>query len=90
VDLVDMLHHEVWGQGFAPPVFCEEIEIVSQRLVGEKHLKLRLRQGSALSEAIWFGHTEPLAAKVTMAFRLDADEWNGVRRVKFLVEAVEG
>jgi len=25
-----------------------------------------------------------------MAFRLDADEWNGVRRVKFFVEAVQG
>ena len=31
----------------------------------------------------------PLPAKVTMAFRLDADEWNGVRRVKFFVEAVQ-
>jgi single-stranded-DNA-specific exonuclease len=30
-----------------------------------------------------------LPAKVTMAFRLDADEWNGVRRVKFFVEAVQ-
>ena len=26
-DLVDTLHHEVWGQGFAPPVFSEEVEI---------------------------------------------------------------
>ena len=39
-DLVDTLHKEVWGQGFAPPVFCEEVQIVSQRLVGEKHLAL--------------------------------------------------
>ena len=36
VDLVEMLHHEVWGQGFAPPVFCEEIEIVSQTLGGRE------------------------------------------------------
>jgi single-stranded-DNA-specific exonuclease len=27
---------------------------------------------------------------VKLAFRLDADEWNGVRRVKFLVEGAEG
>jgi single-stranded-DNA-specific exonuclease len=39
-DLVDTLHAQVWGQGFAPPVFSEEVEIVSQRLVGEKHLAL--------------------------------------------------
>ena len=42
-DLVDTLHREVWGQGFAPPVFSEEVEVVSQRLVGEKHLALKLQ-----------------------------------------------
>ena len=90
VDLVDTLHHEVWGQGFAAPTFSEEVEVLSQRLVGEKHLSLKLKHRGDPVDAIWFGHTEPLPAKVTMAFRLDADEWNGVRRVKFLVEAVEG
>ncbi len=38
IDLVDTLHHEVWGQGFAPPTFSEEVDVISQRLVGEKHL----------------------------------------------------
>ena len=85
----DTLHHEVWGQGFAAPTFSEEVEVLSQRLVGEKHLSLKLKHRGDPVDAIWFGHTEPLPAKVTMAFRLDADEWNGVRRVKFLVEAVE-
>ena len=41
-------------------------------------------------DGIWFGHTEPLPAKVTLAFRLDADEWKGVRRVRFLIEAAQG
>jgi single-stranded-DNA-specific exonuclease len=88
-DLVDTLHHEVWGQGFAPPVFSEEVEIVSQRLVGEKHLQLKLKHQGQPVDAIWFGHTEPLPARVTLAFRLDADEWQGVRRVRFLVEGAE-
>ena len=89
VDLVDTLHEAVWGQGFAAPTFSEEVEVISQRLVGEKHLSLKLKHQGEPVDAIWFGHTEPLPAKVTMAFRLDADEWNGVRRVKFFVEAVQ-
>ncbi len=89
VDLVDTLHEAVWGQGFAAPTFSEEVEVISQRLVGEKHLSLKLKHQGDPVDAIWFGHTEPLPAKVTMAFRLDADEWNGVRRVKFFVEAVQ-
>jgi single-stranded-DNA-specific exonuclease len=88
-DLVDTLHHAVWGQGFAPPVFSEEVEIISQRLVGEKHLAIRLKHQGQAVDGIWFGHTEPLPAKVKLAFRLDADEWQGTRRVRFLVEGAE-
>jgi single-stranded-DNA-specific exonuclease len=88
-ELVDTLHHEVWGQGFAPPVFSEEVEVISQRLVGEKHLQLKLRHQGQPVDGIWFGRTEPLPARVKLAFRLDADEWQGVRRVRFLVEGAE-
>ena len=89
VDLVDTLHKEVWGQGFAAPTFSEEVEVLSQRLVGEKHLALKLKHQGQPVDGIWFGHTEPLPSKVTLAFRLDADEWNGVRRVRFLVEGAQ-
>jgi single-stranded-DNA-specific exonuclease len=89
VDLVDTLHKEVWGQGFAAPTFSEEVEVVSQRLVGEKHLQLKLKHRGQPVDGIWFGHTGQLPPKVTLAFRLDADEWNGVRRVKFFVEGAQ-
>ena len=89
IELVDALHKEVWGQGFAPPTFSEEVEVVSQRLVGEKHLSLKLKHQGQAVDAIWFGRTESLPARVKLAFRLDADAWNGVRRVRFLVEAAE-
>ena len=88
-DLVDTLHREVWGQGFAAPTFSEEVEVLSQRLVGEKHLALKLRHQGQPVDGIWFGHTEALPARVVLAFRLDADEWQGVRRVRFLVEGAD-
>ncbi len=90
VDLVDTLHREVWGQGFAPPTFSEEVEVISQRLVGEKHLALKLKHQGKPVDGIWFSHTEPLPPRATLAFRLDADEWQGVRRVRFLVEGMAG
>ena len=88
-ELVDLLQAEVWGQGFAAPTFCEELEVLQQRLVGDKHLSLKLRHQGQPVDGIWFGRTEPLPARVKLAFRLDADAWNGVRRVRFLVEAAE-
>jgi len=87
-DVVDALHAAVWGQGFAPPVFSEEVEVLSQRLVGEKHLALKLRHQGQPVDGIWFGHTEPLPARAHLAFRLEADEWQGVRRVRLLVEGL--
>ncbi|MGH8821673.1 MAG: single-stranded-DNA-specific exonuclease RecJ, partial [Rhodoferax sp.] len=88
-ELVDTLHREVWGQGFAAPTFSEEVEVVSQRLVGEKHLALKLRHQGQPVDGIWFGHTAMLPAKVKLAFRLDVDEWQGARRVRFLIEGAE-
>ncbi|WP_010101350.1 DHHA1 domain-containing protein, partial [Verminephrobacter aporrectodeae] len=88
-DLVDTLQREVWGQGFAPPTFSEEVEVLSQRLVGEKHLSLKLRHQGRPVDGIWFGRTEPLPARVLLAFRLDVNEWKGERRVQFLVEGAQ-
>ncbi len=88
-DLVDALHREVWGQGFAAPTFSEEVEVLSQRLVGERHMSLKLKHGGEPVDGIWFGHTDPLPAKVTLAFRLEVDEWKGNRRVRFLVEGAQ-
>ncbi len=88
-ELVDMLHAAVWGQGFAPPVFSEDIEVLSQRLVGEKHLALKLRHQGQPVDGIWFNRTEPLPARARIAYRLDADEWQGQKRLRFLIEAAE-
>ncbi|MBP8287999.1 MAG: single-stranded-DNA-specific exonuclease RecJ, partial [Rhodoferax sp.] len=75
VDMVDTLQSQVWGQGFAAPTFCEEVEVVSQRLVAEKHLSLKLKHQGQPVDAIWFGRTEALPARVRLAFRLDAESW---------------
>ena len=90
---VRALDAQVWGQAFEAPVFVDEMEVVSQRLVGEKHLKLAVRfageaRGAALRDAIWFGHSEPVAAKIRLAYRLSLDEYNGRERVQMIVEAI--
>jgi single-stranded-DNA-specific exonuclease len=83
---VALLDGQVWGQGFEAPVFCDEVQVLQQRLVGEKHLKLRLKHGNTQRDAIWFGHVEPLPERVRLAYRLSLDEWNGQARVQMVVE----
>jgi len=87
-EVVQVLEQEVWGQAFEAPVFSDEVEIVSQRIVGERHLKLAVRHAGMLREAIWFGRSEPLPPRALLAYRLSLDEFNGNRRVQMVVEGV--
>ena len=89
VQTAAVLDAQVWGQGFEAPLFCDEVQVLQQRLVGEKHLKLRLRHQGTERDAIWFGRSEPLPATARLAFRLSVDEWNGRQRVQMVVEAAE-
>jgi single-stranded-DNA-specific exonuclease len=85
--VVQRLDAEVWGQAFEPPMFCDEVQVLSQRQVGGRHLKLAVRHQGATRDAIWFGRSEPLPERVRLAYRLQLDEWNGQQRVQMVVEA---
>ncbi|WP_348753848.1 single-stranded-DNA-specific exonuclease RecJ [uncultured Aquincola sp.] len=87
-ETVQVLDGQVWGQSFEAPTFCDEVDVVAQRLVGEKHLKLRLRLGGQLRDAIWFGRVEPLPPRARLAYRICLDEYQGQQRVQMMVEAV--
>jgi single-stranded-DNA-specific exonuclease len=90
-ETVQSIDAQVWGQAFEPPLFSDQVDVIAQRLVGEKHLKLTVRHGGAVRDAIWFGRAEPVPERVTLAYRLSLDEYNGRQRVQMVVEGlVEG
>ena len=78
-----LLETQVWGQGFAPPLFYDTFEVVSQRLLGEKHLKLVLKPhaGSAI-EAIYFNQTDFLGEHIQAAYQLQTNSYNGAQKVQ--------
>ncbi|MDQ9171486.1 single-stranded-DNA-specific exonuclease RecJ [Oxalobacteraceae bacterium R-40] len=86
---IQLLDSQVWGQGFAPPVFCDEFRVLSQRVLKDRHLKLLLEKNGSRYDAIWFGSTEALPDRARVAYRLDANEFNGVTRVQLMVEHAE-
>jgi single-stranded-DNA-specific exonuclease len=86
---IELCDGQVWGQGFAPPVFCDEFRVLSQRILKEKHLKLLLERNGRRYDAIWFGRTDGLGERARVAFRLDANEYKGVTKVQLLVEHAE-
>ena len=84
-----LLESQVWGAAFDAPVFCDAVEVMSQRLVGEKHLKLTVKVGGMVREAIWFSRSEPVESRLRLAWRLGLDAYNGVERVQMIVVGSE-
>ncbi|HRX61123.1 MAG TPA: single-stranded-DNA-specific exonuclease RecJ [Candidatus Competibacter sp.] len=85
-----------WGQGFPEPLFDGIFEVVSHRVLKDQHLKMLLRPAGAAAsvdlEAIAFNRAREFAPgtdRVRIAYRLEADEWRGARRLQLRVEHLE-
>ena len=89
IKTVALLENEVWGQGFPAPIFEDEFVVESQRILKEKHLKLRLRKGDARLEAIQFNFTVAPGATIRAAYRLAINDYNGVQTPQLMIEHLE-
>ena len=86
LDTAALLEQAVWGQGFPAPTFDDEFSVVRQRVVGERHLKLRVARDGREYEAMLFGHAEPLPPRVRAVYRPVANEYNGMRALQLTFE----
>jgi len=75
--LAEQLEHAVWGQGFAAPLFTATFDVVAQRVVGEKHLKLKLTRDGETFEAMRFFHADLLPERIRAVYALMTNEFNG-------------
>ena len=89
LEVARLLDAGIWGQGFPQPLFCDTFAVESQRVVGERHLKLLLVKGGRRLEAMRFGHLEPLPAQARVAYRLGINEFNGLKNIQLNVEHFE-
>jgi single-stranded-DNA-specific exonuclease len=82
-----------WGKGFPEPLFDGPFEVSSARLVGERHLRLRVRCGRGpILDAIGFGQGERLGAaegRIRIAYRLDVNEYLGRRAPQLILEHIQ-
>jgi single-stranded-DNA-specific exonuclease len=96
LNMAETLRHAApWGQGCPEPSFDGRFEIVDQRIVGEHHLKLKVRPagGGQPIEGIAFNHPELLPqgddTQVRLVYRLDVNEFRNVRNPQLVVEYIE-
>ena len=96
-DIAEMLHRAgPWGQHFPAPLFDGEFEVLSQRLVGERHLKLRVAHPGVPTplDAIAFRvdtqcWPDPSITRLRAAYRPEVNRYRGERRLQLLFEHFE-
>ena len=84
-----LLEAEVWGQGFPAPLFEDEFVVDSQRILKDKHLKLRLRKGTQTLDAIQFNFDRAAGSTIRAAYRLAINDFNGVQTAQLMIEHIE-
>jgi len=85
-----------WGQNFPEPLFDGEFRVIESRILGERHLKLKVAIGNDSCEAIAFRHFDHDDApqvrngdNVRLAYRLDVNEFRGEEKLQLIVEYLE-
>jgi len=76
------LEAQVWGQGFPPPLFYDQFEVLAHRVLAEKHLKLTLKKGTLTLDAIMFNQVAMPPSQIHIAYQLQTNRYNGVDKVQ--------
>jgi single-stranded-DNA-specific exonuclease len=83
-----------WGQSFPEPLFDGVFQILEQRLVAGKHLKMTLAKADKIIDAIAF-HVDLTewpnyrSDYVNIVYRMDVNVYRGNRKVQLIVEHLE-
>ena len=78
--------HGPWGQGFEEPTFHGEFDLVAQRVVGERHLKLALKRDERTVDAIAFNQERVAAKRVQAVYRLGVNDYDDVETLQLEIE----
>ena len=87
-DFVQAIDTQVWGQGFSAPSFTGHFRVLEQRVVGEKHLKLKLSLGGTTFEAMRFGSADALNPSIDAVFRPSINEFRGQATLQLVLDYV--
>ncbi|ARU31191.1 single-stranded-DNA-specific exonuclease RecJ [Sulfuriferula sp. AH1] len=86
VELAQVIHAQVWGQGFPAPSFDGEFRVAQQRILKDRHLKLQLESGGRRFDSILFNRTELLPAVIHAVYQPELNHYNGQIRLQIKLE----
>jgi single-stranded-DNA-specific exonuclease len=80
-----------WGQGFPEPLFEGHFEVLEQRILKDRHLKMLVDTGDSTPlDAIAFNSVEagqqPSFSRIRATYRLDVNEFRGQRKAQLIID----
>lgn len=89
LETAEMIQSEVWGQGFAHPLFVGKFYVIEQRILKDAHLKLVLEKDHQRFEGIWFGRNTIIEKEEeNFIFTMGINEFRGNRSVQLMIENI--
>ncbi|AGF46860.1 single-stranded-DNA-specific exonuclease [Candidatus Kinetoplastibacterium desouzaii TCC079E] len=88
VETANLLKKQVWGSGFEEPVFIDNFEVISQKLINDKHLKLSIKRNNKIFDAICFDHKEVNYKHIKAVYKLDINVWNGASNLQLVIQLI--
>lgn len=89
LEISRLLENEIWGQGFPAPLFVDEFQVEQQRVLKEKHLKLRLRKSDTRIDGIQFNFNKQPGHNTRIVYRLSINEYLGVETPQLMIEHLD-
>ena len=84
---VNLINKEIWGQGFPSPLYSDEFEVISQKIIAEKHNKLLLRKNEKNYDAIYFNSDQNQPDTITAIYSIEVNDFNGVRAIQLIIKS---
>ncbi len=87
-EMATRLERQVWGQGFPEPLFMDAFEVLQQKIVGEKHLKLVLKKSSQVIDAIYFNQTDSVGQTLQAVYQLQTNRFRDQENIQLMIRHV--
>ena len=84
---VNLINKEILGQGFPSPLYSDEFEVISQKIIAEKHNKLLLRKNEKNYDAIYFNSDQNQPDTITAIYSIEVNDFNGVRAIQLIIKS---
>ncbi len=72
----------VWGQGFPEPSFFDGFDVTAQRVVGGRHVKLKLARDGRAFDAMLFGTADEVPPRIEAVYRVDVNDYGGAQSLQ--------